>query len=404
MSTTFEITAGPYTSSELTVVSFQAEERVSALYRADVRVTFSGAPEGFDASVLGQSACLILSPGADSPGLLRGIVAAVEAEGAVLHDRRAYRLRIVPRLWRLKRRVTSRIFQSKSVVEIVDTVLAEHGIERSWRLRDKYPARPYCVQHAETDYRFITRLLAEEGVFFFFDHPSEGGSEVSELLVVGDASSAYAPIEGGEHLTFLPPQEGVPSRDDQVTRFALARRSRSRAALVRGYDSSRPLVDLRSAAIAMDPSEALTSADGAAGRAELTSDETDPFNSPDVRTATIYQHTGEQEESGAAPKTAAVLLEQERAAVALGNGETSCRRLVTGRRFTLDQHDITGLNQAYVLTRIEHEGYAAEVVPEGEKITKCVCDEFETIEEFRSIAEFKQFVAWIRQLRADRRL
>jgi type VI secretion system secreted protein VgrG len=366
MTATFTLTAGTFTADELSVVSFRAQEGVSELYRAEIRVTLAAdLGDDLDAALLGQDACLVLTPGADAPRTVRGIVAAAKAEGGFLHDRRSYRLRIVPRLWRLKRRTASRIFQEKTVAEIVDVILGEHGIDHRWELKSTYATRPYCVQRDETDYRFITRLLADEGIFFMFDHPPDGGPETSEILVFADATSAYAPLEGGEHLAFQPAQEGIPPRDDQVTRFSAGRRVRSQAALVRDYDFRRPLAEARSAAVAADVAQAPTAADGSTDRAELSKAEEEQFSSAPAQTSLIYDHRGEQEERGLAPKTAAVLLEQERARVFTGEGEAWCRRLIPGRTFSLDNHPVSPLNQAYVLTSVEHEGYAAEVVPSG---------------------------------------
>ena len=109
-----------------------------------------------------------------------GMIAAAHHEGFASsghHDHVRLRLEIVPRMWLLTQRTNSRIFQDKYLHEIVSTVLHENGVRHAWALENEYPRRLYCTQYQETDYAFVTRLLAEEGVLFYFTHPGafDGG-------------------------------------------------------------------------------------------------------------------------------------------------------------------------------------------------------------------------------------
>ena len=114
-----------------------------------------------------------------------GIVREVRFEGyADVHDEHYARiqLRVVPRAYALTERRNSRIFQGKYVHEIVGDVLLESSVPHRYYLERKYPKRIYCTQYEETDFEFICRLLAEEGIFFFFAHedgahPHEGHHE-----------------------------------------------------------------------------------------------------------------------------------------------------------------------------------------------------------------------------------
>ena len=129
----------------------------------------------------------------------------VEPRGASSTEARtAYRIRLVPRLRLLKWQTTSRIFQARTVPDIVATVLAQATIPVAarWKLSRDYPVRDYCLQHQETDLAFVERLLAEEGIFYYFDHPSADDlagaspSGFSEILALADSADAYPPIEG----------------------------------------------------------------------------------------------------------------------------------------------------------------------------------------------------------------
>jgi len=100
----------------------------------------------------------------------------------------------------LERQVDCRIFQDKDVKEIVSGVLKGFGIadaQQSWRLSAKYPKREYCVQYNESALAFVSRLLEEEGIFFFSDKGDSG-----ELLVFEDDSTHADPIDGEKKVRY----------------------------------------------------------------------------------------------------------------------------------------------------------------------------------------------------------
>ncbi len=84
------------------------------------------------------------------------------------------RLRIVPRLARLAYRRNCRIFKDVSVPDVVEEVLKRAGLSSGgdfqFHLKGSYRVRPYCVQYDETDLDFLSRLLEEEGIFYYFAH------------------------------------------------------------------------------------------------------------------------------------------------------------------------------------------------------------------------------------------
>src|SRR5262245_8160523 len=85
-----------------------------------------------------------------------------------------YRFELRPLLWLLKHRIDNRIFQHLSIPDIVRQVLAEARVEATWRIReDAYPKQEFRVQYEETDYDFVSRLIEEVGISFFFDERSQ---------------------------------------------------------------------------------------------------------------------------------------------------------------------------------------------------------------------------------------
>ncbi|MFT6675195.1 MAG: type VI secretion system secreted protein VgrG [Sulfitobacter sp.] len=112
-----------------------------------------------------------------------------------------FRVEIRPWLWFLRRRTDLRVYQNKTVVEIITAVIEEYGFSGhiSNKLSHSFEAREYCTQYRETDFDFISRLMQEEGIYYFFDHTGD-----TEKLVLADAASAHKPVTKPNKLRFLP--------------------------------------------------------------------------------------------------------------------------------------------------------------------------------------------------------
>lgn len=126
-----------------------------------------------------------------------GVCAAFGIDGNVGRYHR-YRLTLRPWLWLLTRSSNLRIFQDKSALEIVKAVFGEHSANFVDETSARYPVRPYCVQYRETDFNFVSRLLEDEGISYFFRHSANG-----HTLVLVDAASALAPVQGAGAARFM---------------------------------------------------------------------------------------------------------------------------------------------------------------------------------------------------------
>jgi type VI secretion system secreted protein VgrG len=97
-----------------------------------------------------------------------------------------YRMEVVPTFWFLTRVSQSRIFQQMRVPEILKQVL--QGIDFRLDLKGQYEPRDYCVQYRESDFAFASRLMEEEGIFYFFQHTENG-----HKLVIADTQAVHRP-------------------------------------------------------------------------------------------------------------------------------------------------------------------------------------------------------------------
>lgn len=331
----------------LRVLSFKGREAMNAVYAFEVLVAAEDADERTMEETLGRPATLLCDGVDPLPQRFHGVIGAVASEGVRERGLPLFRLRIVPKMALLERRFTSRIFQDSTVTQIVDAVLAPHGVRRRWDLARTLPTRVYCVQYHETDLAFVLRMLAEEGIFFRFDHDEvDAGSAGSrELLVLGDAAARVPPIAGRDRLPLREDMAGGALRAEgaYVTTFHSRRVIAATQALLRDYDFVHPRHEQRSLTEPLVRSWP-TELDG---------------RLPDA--TGVYEHKMEYEEPDLEPHDAKRYLEQLRASSTVHEGESGCVRLRPGRTLELAETDSTRLDGRYCLTRVHHEARAPEV-------------------------------------------
>ncbi len=150
--------------------------------------------------------------------------------------RALYRARIRPWLWYLTRTRDCRIFQHMSVPEILADLFQEHGhSDFEDTLSRDYAAREFCVQYRESDFDFISRLMEEEGIYYFFRH-----DEDKHVLVLVDAPSCHERIEGCEEVAYWPPGSDRSRAGDHVWDWWLGQTIQTELYALRDYDFENP--------------------------------------------------------------------------------------------------------------------------------------------------------------------
>jgi type VI secretion system secreted protein VgrG len=358
----------------LRVHSFTGREPISGAYSFDVVVTADAGAEDLERIALGRRAMLLFRVG-EAPRAFYGVIAAVRHDGARgARQSVQYQIRVVPRLWLLKRRRRTRIFQQMDVEEIVGSVLREAGIAARWRLLRKHPSREYCTQYEESDYAFVTRLLAESGVYFHFaeggpvDAAAAAGAPIpGDTVMLGDDASFYpalggddaaaAPAPPAPPLYYLAMQETASSHLDKITRFSARTTVRATAATYAEYDPERPMSRLVSSARSTHPFPPVDPA-----TAPLESAPIAAFGAPraEALDLEVYDHHGPFlfPQWGFAADEAPLMLRQKRRRASTAAGESGCPILAPGRRFTLQDHPSSHLDRAYVVIGVEHRGQA----------------------------------------------
>jgi type VI secretion system secreted protein VgrG len=302
-----------------TVVRVTGSEGMSALPEWTVEVLCAESSVDLDA-LAGAAAKLGFR---DAGGGARAIpLLVVDAFYAGSHrDGHRIGLRLSAPASRLTLRSGYRIFQELTTQEIVDKVLKEAGIEPAtiaWRLAGQYAKRTYCVQYGETEWAFVTRLLADEGINAWFDQTDDE----TPRLVLGDGPSSHESIPGSTTLRFEDASGMVGSA---ATFFELAR----------SYELTHGRVEVRDYDV-RQPDVAIS---GVAGDGPL-----EYFEFP----ACVIH-------SEAAAARAKVRLEQLQRNAITVEGQSACARLQPGRVVRIEGAADEILDGDHLIVEVHHE-------------------------------------------------
>ena len=207
----------PLQPDDLKFRSLAGREELGRLpeFRVELLRSYKLEPVKADA-LLGKGAGVTIMLDNQQERHLHGIVTEFERCG-VSGRNDIYRLVLRPWLWQLTLGADCRIFQDKTVIQILDIIFAEYG--SAGRVEKKveggsFASRPYTVQYRESDFDFVSRLMEEEGIYYYFKH-----EESQHTLVLCNSPSGHGPIPGGS-LDWSAEQTGNTEREDIVTEWS----------------------------------------------------------------------------------------------------------------------------------------------------------------------------------------
>ena len=316
-------------SPELLVMRFELAEGVSVPYGLAVELACDGEVKMDDA--LGKE-CFLTVTGDGGDRIVHGVVDRFEHLGN--RGRFGlYRARVVPYLRWLSLERDCRIFQNKSVPDIVKEILQDSKLPTDrfdFRLQASYAPVEYCVQYRETDLDFVSRLLEEEGIFYFFEH-----SDKKHLLVFADGTVAYKEIAGESGVTYNFSQ-GIAPKEECIYRFSFSRQVRSGKMTRRDYNFEKPTLDLKKE-------------EQAKVHEKLE----------------VYDYPGRYAEPDRGKQLSKVRLEESMTYYEAADGESTCVRLVPGFKFSLSDHEHGEYNRDYFLTKLVTRGEQPQSLQEA---------------------------------------
>lgn len=168
---------GPYE-----VLSVKALDRVSTPYRYEIE--FLAEAENIDLDdCLTTEASLTIEDPSGTARSLHGVIEEISVFPGRWDERTAFHIMIVPEAHLLRYRHGSRVFTDLSAPDVCRRIFAGAGVSSDrleWRLSATYPARDLCVQYDESEWDFVSRLLEEEGIYYRFEHETDGHRMIFE--------------------------------------------------------------------------------------------------------------------------------------------------------------------------------------------------------------------------------
>ncbi|HEX6630887.1 MAG TPA: type VI secretion system tip protein TssI/VgrG [Gemmatimonadaceae bacterium] len=233
-----------------------------------------------------------------------------------------YRVEMVPWLWFLSLAHDCRIFQEKTVPEILEAVFKDAGLtDFKNQCIGSYAKRDYCVQYRESNLDFVSRLMEEEGIFYFFEHTAS-----EHTLVLADAASAVKPCPGQESARVA--QQANPSLHEDVVLGAAFERVESTGKVsLAGYNFLTPNSNIGVTVSGERPAE-------------------------------FYDYPGDYATRADGERYARLRLDAREAGADVLSGTGSCRAFQPGYRFDLKGHYRRDRNVAYLLTRVSHDAFS----------------------------------------------
>lgn len=340
----FNLTVGGLENTGLQVLAFEGKEIISKPYQFEV--TLVNKNIRFDITkLLSRPIYLTFTP--DGKQGIHGIVMSVQ-RGAIGHHYAEYKIIIAPRFTHLEKRTNQRIFQNKTVPQIITQILNEYGItegtQHEFRVKDNYPERVYCVQYDETDAYFIQRLCQEEGIFYYFKHQPD-----NHLMIFGDSNPIFGNLEKP---IIYSPNSGFVADYPVIKGFNVNLTSKTKRATWRDYNFTNVKIP--------------------EGKAEgIRSAKANESIEPDIE---FYAYPGRFMDNARGVELAQITIERLRTEQVLAQGYSDVPRLCSGYYFLLEEHPSLDSKEPWLLNTIIHQGKQPQVIEAlgGEKSAQLV--------------------------------
>ncbi|MEY4750589.1 MAG: hypothetical protein RIQ60_2803 [Pseudomonadota bacterium] len=310
--------------------SMSAQEEISRLFEFQV-VAISEKETLAADDLLGTEAAVSIEVDKGMKRWFHGLVTSFGIDGGDARHFR-YRLTLRPWLWLLTRSADVRIFQDKSTPDIVKAVLKDYPGTVVDKLKASYKPRPYCVQYRETDFNFVSRLLEEEGISYFFNH-----TEDKHELVLADDSSVYLPLPGFDSVPYdEDPMHGATR--SSLNTWRMRHEIQTGAMVLRDYFYETPGTDLTS-----------TAAKSSRGHAEAKHE--------------VYDYPGDYTTKAAGDAVARLRLEEAEGRHTRFHASGNSPGLAAGGSFSLSDHPRKDQNTDYLVIAtgidLQQAGYEA---------------------------------------------
>lgn len=305
-------------ADKLLFVKMQGTEALGRLF--SYQVTLYSTDEDIKLNdILGQNVTINLKLTEGGERYFNGYISRFWQEGRTESGYAVYYATISPWLWFLSLTADCRIFQEKNVPDIIKEVFNDNGFsDFEDALIGDYPPREYCVQYRESDFNFVSRLMENEGIYYYFKH--EDGKH---KLVLADAYSSHEAIGGEPVLPYHLPGSGQTVRKEHVAEWRLNGEIQSSVCALGDYNFKTPKNKLLVQRI-IERSHAQSSHE-------------------------VFDYPGGYPEADIGDQYALERIEELQASFEQVSAQTDARNMITGGLFTLEKHPRADQNREYLV-------------------------------------------------------
>ena len=308
--------------------------------------------------LLGQKVTVEISLPGNKKRCINGLCHRVAQGGRDVTFTR-YVLDLVPQPLLLSQKTQSRIFQHLSIPEILKKVLT--GFDVAYELQGTFHPRDYCVQYRESDFAFASRLMEEEGIYYFFKH-----SDGSHKMVVANSPGSHSDLPVESSLIFDAVGGGT-REEDRVNAWEKTQELRSSKVTLWDHCFELPHKHLEGVASI----QASVTAGKSSHKLQLAANAPlELYDFPGAyaqRFDGINKGGGEQQDIQKIfqdnSRTADLMMQSEASASVLVHAASNCRQIVSGHKFTLERH-FEG-DGPWVVYQVEHSASEAADLRSG---------------------------------------
>lgn len=322
----------PLGPDALLLVEFNGREAVSGLF-SYYATALSHRDDIKAEELVGKRATVTLRTSDDGRRYFNGVIRSLVGGPPVAREFRQYRLELVPWLWFLTRSSDCRIFQNKAVPDIFKEVFADYGFDayETSGLHGNYATRDYSVQYCETDFAFVSRLMEEEGISYFFSH--ENGKHA---LVLVDRPAGFRLCPEGRIK-----YSGSDISEHHISRWEHQYQFSTGGCAHGEFNFETPRLD-------------------------LTTQKKTLVKLPGIEHFELYNYPGLYQKRADGDALAKIRIEEQEAGYDEVEADSDCRTLFAGGKFTLAKHDCASeANKPYAILALEHSASAPSYVAGG---------------------------------------
>lgn len=236
-----------------------------------------------------------------------------------------YTITLRPGIWFMTQSKDSKVFQEKSVKDVISEVLQDYDISPKWDLKETYPKLDYCVQYNETDFDFVHRLLEEAGIYYYFEH-----EEDAHTMVLKDSIASHEAYPGDATIKWRTAMSDEPT----ITAWYTQQEVRVAETMLTEYDFLAPATKNEGKATAKEPPEMLGKMDWFEHPARIVQNSIKPDH---------------QTVDNPMTQRAKVRMEELQSCYASATGTTNVRPLAIGMTFDLENENVEDDDGTYVM-------------------------------------------------------